>query len=128
MILLGTAIQVGISGWKISSSQKSHRFERSERRSQCPDPAVAGIQLARKLSGDKQRRRKSTRRDDVCRSGGINLYLRYTESFKTFVPIVLPVGVAVVSSGDYRFEYVPETEALAELANTKPLELDRKNP
>jgi hypothetical protein len=59
---------------------------------------------------------------------GSTLYLRYTESFKTFVPIVLPAGVAVVSSGDYRFEYVPETEALAELANTKPLELDRLNP
>ena len=59
---------------------------------------------------------------------GSTLYLRYTESFKTFVPIVLPVGVAVVSSGDYRFEYVPEAEALAELANTKPLELDQKNP
>jgi Protein of unknown function (DUF2846) len=55
---------------------------------------------------------------------GSTLYLRYTESFKTFVPIVLPVGVAVVSSGDYRFDYVPEAEALAELANTKPLELD----
>ena len=56
---------------------------------------------------------------------GSTLYLRYTESFKTFVPIVLPVGVAVISSGDYRFEYVPEAEALAELANTKPLELDQ---
>ena len=55
---------------------------------------------------------------------GSTLYLRYTESFKTFVPIVLPVGVVIVSSGDYRFEYVPEAEALAELANTKPLELD----
>jgi len=59
---------------------------------------------------------------------GSTLYLRYTESFKTFVPIVLPVGVAVISSGDYRFEYVPEAEALAELANTKPLELDQKTP
>lgn len=59
---------------------------------------------------------------------GSTLYLRYTESFKSFVPIVLPVGVAVVSSGDYRFEYVPETEALTELADTKPLELDQRNP
>ncbi len=59
---------------------------------------------------------------------GSTLYLRYTESFKTFVPVVLPAGAAVVSSGDYRFEYVPEAEALAELANTKPLELDQKNP
>jgi hypothetical protein len=56
---------------------------------------------------------------------GSTLYLRYTECFKTFVPIVLPVGVVVISSGDYRFEYVPEVEALAELANTKPLEFDQ---
>ena len=57
---------------------------------------------------------------------GSTLYLRYTESFKSFVPIVLPGGAAVSSSGDYRFEPVPKSEALAELANTKPLELDRK--
>jgi hypothetical protein len=59
---------------------------------------------------------------------GSTLYLRYTESFKTFVPIVLPAGAAVVSSGNYRFEYVPEAEALAELADTTALELDQKNP
>jgi hypothetical protein len=41
------------------------------------------------------------------------LYLRYTESFKTFAPTVLPTGVAVAPSGDYRFEFVPEAEALA---------------
>jgi hypothetical protein len=39
---------------------------------------------------------------------------------------VLPGGTFVSSSGDYRFEPVPKPEALAELANTKPLELDRK--
>jgi hypothetical protein len=52
------------------------------------------------------------------------LYLRYTESFKTFVPVPLPTGVAVISSGDYRFEFVPKSDALTELANTTPLELD----
>jgi hypothetical protein len=57
---------------------------------------------------------------------GSTLYLRYTEGFKSFVPIVLPGGTFVSSSGDYRFEPVPKPEALAELANTKPLELDRK--
>jgi Protein of unknown function (DUF2846) len=59
---------------------------------------------------------------------GSTLYLRYTESFKTFVPVALPAGVAVVSSGNYRFEYVPEAEARAELANTTALEMDQKNP
>jgi hypothetical protein len=57
---------------------------------------------------------------------GSTLYLRYTESFKTFVPIVLPGGAVVSSSGDYRFEPVPKSEALAELAKTTPLKLDRK--
>ena len=59
---------------------------------------------------------------------GSTLYLRYTESFKTFVPIPLPAGVAVVSSGNYRLEYVPEAEARAEIANTTALEMDQKNP
>jgi hypothetical protein len=57
---------------------------------------------------------------------GSTLYLRYTEGFKTFVPIVLPGGAFVESSGSYRFEPVPKSQALPELANTKPLELDRK--
>jgi hypothetical protein len=53
--------------------------------------------------------------------------LRYTESFKTFTPIDLPKGGAIVeSSGDYRFELVPESEALADLAKTKPLEVETK--
>jgi Protein of unknown function (DUF2846) len=55
---------------------------------------------------------------------GTTLYLRYSEGFKTFVPIPLPMGVAVIASGDYRFEYVPKSEALADLANTTRLELD----
>jgi hypothetical protein len=52
--------------------------------------------------------------------------LRYTEGFKTVAPIVLPGGAFLSSSGDYRFGPVAKSEALAELANTKPLELDRK--
>jgi hypothetical protein len=55
-----------------------------------------------------------------------SLYLRYTEGFRTGVPIVLPGGAFLQSSGSYRFEPVPKSEALAELANTKPLELKRK--
>jgi len=57
---------------------------------------------------------------------GSTLYLRYTEGFRTGVPIVLPGGAFLQSSGIYRFEPVPKSEALAELANTKPLELERK--
>jgi hypothetical protein len=57
---------------------------------------------------------------------GSTLYLRYTEGFKTFVPTVLPGGAFVESSGNYRFEPVAKSEALAELAKTTPLELDRK--
>ena len=55
---------------------------------------------------------------------GATIYLRYTEGFKTIVPIVLPAGVLVHSTGNYRFEPVLEAEALAEIANTKSLELD----
>jgi Protein of unknown function (DUF2846) len=57
---------------------------------------------------------------------GSTLYLRYTESFKSFAPVVLPKGAFFESSGDYRFESVPASEALGELASTKPLELDGK--
>ena len=53
------------------------------------------------------------------------LYLRYTEGFKSIMPIVLPKGAFVVSSGNYRFEAVPKSDALAEIANTQALELDR---
>ncbi|MCL4767623.1 MAG: DUF2846 domain-containing protein [Hyphomicrobiaceae bacterium] len=52
---------------------------------------------------------------------GATLYLRYTEAFSSIVPIVLPGMVVVISTGDFRFEPVPETEALAELAKTSAL-------
>jgi hypothetical protein len=57
--------------------------------------------------------------------GGLTVYLRYTESFKTMTPVVLPKGVFLESTGDYRFVAVPESEALAELAKTTPLELEK---
>lgn len=57
--------------------------------------------------------------------GGLTVYLRYTESFKTITPVVLPKGVFLESTGEYRFVAVPETEALAEIAKTTPLELEK---
>jgi hypothetical protein len=56
---------------------------------------------------------------------GSTVYLRYTEGLKSISPIVLPTGVYVQSTGDYRFEFVPEAEALVELAKTKALELEQ---
>ena len=56
---------------------------------------------------------------------GTTLYLRYTEGFKTIAPIVLPKGAFLVSSGNYRFEAVLKSEALAEIANTQALELEK---
>jgi uncharacterized membrane protein YqiK len=55
------------------------------------------------------------------------VYVRYTETFKTFTPIVLPRGGAAVSSScDCRLESVPEAEAQADLAKLTALELDSK--
>jgi Protein of unknown function (DUF2846) len=59
----------------------------------------------------------------VAAPAGSTIYLRYTESIKAIVPIPLPVGVILISQGNYVFEFVPEAEALAELANTQALEL-----
>jgi Protein of unknown function (DUF2846) len=59
----------------------------------------------------------------VAAPAGSTIYLRYTESIKAIVPIPLPVGVVLLSSGSYVFEFVPEAEALAELANTQAIEL-----
>jgi uncharacterized protein DUF2846 len=56
---------------------------------------------------------------------GATLYLRYTEGFGTFVPIPLPQGVLVVSSGQFRFEAVARPEALVEISGTQPLELEK---
>jgi hypothetical protein len=52
---------------------------------------------------------------------GSTLYLRYSEAFKSFVPIVTPGVVAVISSGSFSFEPVPAEQALRELADTKEL-------
>jgi hypothetical protein len=54
---------------------------------------------------------------------GAILYLRYSETFKSIVPIVFPGGVAVITSGQFAFEPVPESEALGELAKTRRLEM-----
>jgi hypothetical protein len=59
---------------------------------------------------------------------GATLYLRYTEGFGSFVPILLPKGVLVVSSGQFRFEAVPKSEALTEISGTQPLELEKRKP
>lgn len=59
---------------------------------------------------------------------GATLYLRYTEGFKTMVPIVLPKGAFLVSTGAYRFEAVPKSDALAEIAHTQPIGLERGKP
>ena len=58
----------------------------------------------------------------VTAPAGSTLYLRYTEGFSSFVPIPLAHGALVVSSGKYRFEAVPEKEALSELANTQAID------
>jgi len=75
------------------------------------------------LGGDTGRVRGET---TFTAPAGSTLYFRYTEGFKTFVPIVLPHGAFVESSGSFRFEPVQKSEALAELANTKPLEVERQ--
>jgi hypothetical protein len=56
---------------------------------------------------------------------GATLYLRYTESFGSIVPIALPQGVLVVSSGRFRFEAVQKSEALAEMSGTEALKLEK---
>ena len=59
-------------------------------------------------------------------TAGTKIYLRYKEEFKSFVPIVIPKGgVYAATSMDLRFEVVPEPVAVAELAKTKVLELEK---
>jgi hypothetical protein len=53
---------------------------------------------------------------------GSTVYLRYTEGFSSFVPIILPKTTVILSSMYHRFEAVPEREALAELAETKSIQ------
>jgi hypothetical protein len=55
-------------------------------------------------------------------SAGSTAYLRYTELYKSIVPIVLPGVVIVHMEGGAAFESVAEAEALAELAKTRLLE------
>lgn len=53
---------------------------------------------------------------------GSTVYLRYTEGFSSFVPIMLPKTTVVLSSMYFRFEPVPERQALADLAETQAIE------
>jgi hypothetical protein len=53
---------------------------------------------------------------------GSTVYLRYTEGFSSFVPIVLPNTAVILSSTYHRFDAVPEREALAELAETQVIQ------
>jgi Protein of unknown function (DUF2846) len=55
-------------------------------------------------------------------SAGSTAYFRYSETYKSFVPIVLPGVVIVHATANIGFEPVPQVEALAELAKTKRLE------
>jgi hypothetical protein len=59
-------------------------------------------------------------------AAGSTLYLRYTESFKSFAAVPVATGAVVESTGNFRFEAVPEAEARAELASATPLEIDQK--
>jgi uncharacterized protein DUF2846 len=54
-------------------------------------------------------------------SAGSTAYFRYSETYKSFVPIVLPGVVIVHATANIGFEPVPQAEALAELATTKRL-------
>jgi len=56
---------------------------------------------------------------------GSKIYLRYSERLGAIVPIK---GVGGVVTGSVGFEIVPESQALAELANTKALELISEQP
>lgn len=52
---------------------------------------------------------------------GATVYLRYSETFKTFEPIVLPKGVFVNSTGNYRFEPVAASTAKSEMSGMSRL-------
>jgi hypothetical protein len=53
---------------------------------------------------------------------GATAYLKYTEGFSSFVPIVLPKTAIILSSTYHQFDVVPEREALVELAQTQSLQ------
>ena len=59
-------------------------------------------------------------------AAGSTLYLRYTESFKSFAAVPIPhVGVFVESTGDYRFESIAPAEATADIAGLTALEVKK---
>ena len=47
---------------------------------------------------------------------GATIYLRYSETFKTFDPVALPKGVYVNSTGNFRFEPVAPSAAKSEMS------------
>lgn len=55
--------------------------------------------------------------------GGSTVYLRYSESISSFVPIIIPGVVSIVHMGfKMGFEPVPNEQGKSELANTSALE------
>ena len=52
---------------------------------------------------------------------GAIMYLRYSEGYKSFLPVVVPGFVAVLSSHYYRFERVPRSEAQSAMAGMSRL-------
>lgn len=58
--------------------------------------------------------------------GGTNVYLRYTEKFKTFNLMAIGNIVTVSSTGDYRFEVMAAETALEELKELERLEAGGK--
>jgi hypothetical protein len=52
---------------------------------------------------------------------GATVYLRYSEGYNSFVPVVVPGFVAVLSSHYYRFERVPGPEAKSAMAGMSRL-------
>jgi len=57
---------------------------------------------------------------------GSTVFMRYTEKFKTFRPIILPNVTVIDSNGDFRFEPVVEKAALEELKETELLDVEGK--
>ena len=74
------------------------------------------------LGGDTSRVRGQT---TFTVAAGSTVYLRYTERIASMTPIITPVVTVIHTTGEYRFEAVPETEALKELADTTVLDVER---
>jgi hypothetical protein len=82
-------------------------------------PGKHRLTTTESLLGDDTRKIRGETSFSVA--GGSTAYFRYSETYKSFVPIVLPGVVVVHSTANIGFEAVPAAEALAELAKTKRL-------